>query len=400
VIGIRIVRQGKRVAVWDAQGHVELVDGPRRLVLWRQTVEELRQFAAAADQYLVLRFRDGHAEHLRGPAAVWFDPILHESVKVKQALSINAHEAVVVYRRAGEEVSRRVVRGPALFVPTEDEWLHEFRWHGADPRDLTRKIPNGLQFTKLWVIPDQTYFDVRDVRTADDALVVIKVMIFFELLNIEQMLDQTHDPVADFINALSADVIEFVAGRHFEAFKGQTERLNELETYPNLCGRAERIGYRINKVVYRGYTAGDKLQGMHDDAIETRTQLKLAAETEVQSQELADLKLQREAQRAVQQRQMQQEQAEHERRIRQLAHEEHIRQADAEARQRAEAERLLNQVRLDDLRSRHQERAGFLREMQALQVDLTKYLVAQYRNPDRMIRIDGERRPQLHLHEP
>lgn len=178
MISIRTVRQGRRVAVWDVQGNMRLVDGPRRLVLWRHTVEDLRQFAAEADQYLVVRFRDGHAEHVRGPAAVWFDPILHESIKVEQASSINAHEPVVVYRRAGEQVSRRVVHGPALFVPTEDEWLHEFRWHGADPGEPTRKMPNALRFTKLWVIPDRMHFGVRDVRTADDALVIIKVMVF------------------------------------------------------------------------------------------------------------------------------------------------------------------------------------------------------------------------------
>jgi hypothetical protein len=34
-----------------------------------------------------------------------------------------------------------------------------------------------------------------------------------------------------------------------------------------------------------------------------------------------------------------------------------------------------------------------------MQVDLTKYLVAQYQNPDRLIRVEGEKRTQLHLHE-
>jgi hypothetical protein len=44
--------------------------------------------------------------------------------------------------------------------------------------------------------------------------------------------------------------------------------------------------------------------------------------------------------------------------------------------------------------------------MQGMQVDLTRYLVAQYQHPDRVIRIDGgdgaappRVRPQLHMHE-
>ncbi len=58
--------------------------------------------------------------------------------------------------------------------------------------------------------------------------------------------------------------------------------MNQLETYPQLLQRAEKIGYRISKVVYRGYYASDKLQAMHDNAIECRTRLRLEAETERQ----------------------------------------------------------------------------------------------------------------------
>jgi len=169
------------------------------------------------------------------------------------------------------------------------------QWHGADPRNPRKKVPHGLRFSKLWTIPDQMYFDVPEVRTADDALLVVELMIFFELADIETMLDQTHDPVGDFINAVSADVIDFVGRRTFEEFKQQTEKLNDLSAYGNLTARASRIGYKINKVVYRGYLAGDKLQAMHDDAIQARTRLKLESETERQAQELADLRLSREA---------------------------------------------------------------------------------------------------------
>jgi hypothetical protein len=37
--------------------------------------------------------------------------------------------------------------------------------------------------------------------------------------------------------------------------------------------------------------------------------------------------------------------------------------------------------------------------MQDMQVDLTRYLVAQYQNPDRLIQITGDDQAQLHLHE-
>ena len=43
-------------------------------------------------------------------------------------------------------------------------------------------------------------------------------------------------------------------------FLQDTAYLGALESYPQLTSRAERIGYRISKVVYRGYQAPQKLQ--------------------------------------------------------------------------------------------------------------------------------------------
>ncbi len=159
-------------------------------------------------------------------------------------------------------------------------------------RQGNRKIPSALQFTKLRVIPDQMYFDVENVRTADDALLVIKVMVFFELADIEQ--DARPDARSDgAISSMPSARIRSIswAATISTAFKIKTEALNRLETYPQLTQRADKIGYRINKVVYRGYYASDKLQAMHDGAIECRTKLHLEAETERQAQELADMKL-------------------------------------------------------------------------------------------------------------
>lgn len=400
MIGLKTVRQGQRVAVWDPAGRVRCVDGPKRLLLFRESVERVPRYSAEADEFLVVLHRDGSAEHVRGPAEAWLDPVQHESVEVKRLIPLDANEAVVIYRRGeGGAVARRVMRGPAHYMPEPNEWLHVFRWHGASPEHPRQKVPRALQFTKLRVIPDQTYFDVTDVRTADDALLTVQVMIFFELGDIERMLDQTHDPVADFINAITADVIDFAASRSFERFKQDTEKLNELPAYPNLVGRAERIGYQVNKVVYRGYEANPKLQAMHDHAIEMRTSLQLEAETEAQAQELADLKLEREARRDQQQQAIQAKRTEHEQHMRQLAHEQVLKEHASEQKQETQFRRESNAIELEHERAKNAERAEALRAMQEMQVDLTRYLVAQYQHPDRLIRIDGSDGARLHLHD-
>ena len=73
---------------------------------------------------------------------------------------------------------------------------------------------------------------VNEVRTLDDSLITVKLMIIFELKEIFSMvinlknflkltcqliysflkqLDKTQDPISDFINAICADVVSFVA---------------------------------------------------------------------------------------------------------------------------------------------------------------------------------------------
>lgn len=282
MLGLRTIPQGERLMVLHANGRVSYIDGPRRIFTLTARTQPLRRSSAEPHQFLVIRRKNGTTGHVPGPAMAWFDPVTDLEIKVQDATQIDANEALIVYRKNTTEVVRRVVRGPALFVPTPEEWVHQFSWHGTDPKQNYRKVPSALQFTKLRVIPDQLYFNVENVRTADDALLVVKLMVFFELCDIETMLDQTHDPIADFINAVSADVIDFVGGNDFDGFKGKTDALNQLETYPQLLQRAEKIGYRISKVVYRGYYASDKLQAMHDNAIECRTRLRLEAETERQ----------------------------------------------------------------------------------------------------------------------
>lgn len=39
-----------------------------------------------------------------------------------------------------------------------------------------------------------------------------------------------------------------------------------------------------------------------------------------------------------------------------------------------------------------------IKTVRGTEVDMTRYLVAQYQHPDRLIRIEGHDAPQLHVH--
>ncbi len=55
--------------------------------------------------------------------------------------------------------------------------------------------------------------------------------------------------------------------------------------------RADRNGYKIDSIIYNGYISSPELQSIQDQAIQSRTQLRLNNEIEKQKNELIDLKL-------------------------------------------------------------------------------------------------------------
>ena len=107
-----------------------------------------------------------------------------------------------------------------------------------------------LKFKLLRIIADQFYYNVREVRTKDDTTITVKLMIFFELVDVVKMLDRTHDPIADFINAVASDTVQHCSGLTYEQFVENTSQMNELTTFGSLCSRADTIGYKINKVFF------------------------------------------------------------------------------------------------------------------------------------------------------
>ena len=95
--------------------------------------------------------------------------------QVKDAYKLATNEALVVYCEKAEgvpancepskgplvkgaAVERRIVTGPAIFVPSARDWIHQFSWHGSPGANGTgsktgtpgdTKIPHGVEFEKL-----------------------------------------------------------------------------------------------------------------------------------------------------------------------------------------------------------------------------------------------------------
>lgn len=404
----KTIKDGQAVIAWNYNGTREIIQGPKTILTLFKNIYPVEWATAREGEYLAIEYKNGTTEHKVGPCKLCTDPLLHQRITTHTALNLDAHEAVVIYDDQNEAVTHRILNGPAVYVPAPTEWLHDFQWHGDNGKG--KKVPRALKFQKLRVIPDQLYFDVDTVRTADEALITVKLMVFFELVNIEQMLKQTHDPIADFINALGADVIRFVGMLDFETFKNEAEELNEQETYQELTARAERIGYRINKVVYRGYDASTKLQAMHDDAIEMRTRLALEKETEEQQQELTDLKQDRQHHRAAAERQEAERLLQHDLAQKRQEHEEELKFLKEQNTQELLAQKECTEQEIVLSTKRHvaekAQRQALLelkfqqwRQLHETGADLTAILVAEQKNPDKTIRLEQSGEAELHLHE-
>lgn len=353
----------------NRSGKVRVVEGPMWMSRSGNFFEKLELVVAQEDEYIKVKFVDGRTEFQPGPCSVIRHPVDHASVTKESAMRLSEQELIVVYRkvaengRSSESVRREFVKGPCIYIPkSASEWAHEFAWTGASNSQgridkVAPKQIGALQFKKLRTCPGKTYVDVENVRTKDNALLTIKLMIFFCFESVERMLDNTNDPFADIINAATADVIEWCAPKKFDDFLVATDALNKMEIYQQLVSSTKKIGMGIEKVVFRGYDAPPSLQRLHDNAIEKRTAMALAKEADEEEQRLADFKLKRETQRAEEAAKLAMGRCNHELDIKRKT-------AEAEqAQKKAEYEIELNR----------------LREIKALDptTDIGKYLIAK-----------------------
>ncbi|MFN8576201.1 MAG: hypothetical protein U0354_05040 [Candidatus Sericytochromatia bacterium] len=147
---INTIRKGERYAVWSSNGEIQIIDGPKRLFLFNQEIEKLKLYTAEPDEYLIINYIDGRREHLKGAVSIWFDPINHKSIETQKMINIEENEVMVVYTKENDKVKKRIIKGAEIYMPTENEWTHEFSWHGSINSGISnKKLPHILKFKKL-----------------------------------------------------------------------------------------------------------------------------------------------------------------------------------------------------------------------------------------------------------
>ncbi len=97
VVGKRTIKDGECCGVWDAAGNYKVLLGPQRKWFFFSRICFQDRMVADSHQYLEVKYRNGKKENIRGPKALFEDPVIHESINVMNAVTVDAFEVIVVY---------------------------------------------------------------------------------------------------------------------------------------------------------------------------------------------------------------------------------------------------------------------------------------------------------------
>lgn len=135
MVKCEVLEQGEEALIFKYGGHVKFVQGPKRIWLYLSSLTRLKKFTAQHDEYLSIKFTDGHVEHVQGPCTRTLNTLLYTDINVQKCFCISANQAIIVYQKLkDQDYSRKTISGPGIFMTHPDEWVHKFSWHGEDPK--------------------------------------------------------------------------------------------------------------------------------------------------------------------------------------------------------------------------------------------------------------------------
>jgi len=360
--------------------HRQIV-GPRREHLFFSTIRFLDRFTARNGEYLAVKNKNGAIEHVRGPRTMFLNPVLHDEIEVRQAIQLQSNsEAIVVYsssipeadrqtaatdekeEKGGYDVSRRILRGPLIFVPGVGEWVQSFRWTKT-VKDVPAAAAIGvapvrtLKDESFQVLSTaQTRYAVRcAMRTADNIRMHVNISLLVKLIEVETMLSITTDPIADLIAALQSDVSTF--GSTFNSKDvnqlADAKNLGNLEQYQQLFKCAKAIGFEVVDVLLTEFAVSEELQKQQDEYNSRQAKMKTELAEAEQKLSMQDMDLLNRSKRADAERAIER----------------------AELGHKLELEKLAQREHIEERVQRNKETIEFLGDLKGLGVDLTQLLV-------------------------
>jgi len=391
--GGRTIKDGEAAAIWDVRGRHRQVVGPSREWMYSSTIRFLTRHKAESNQYIVVRHRNGVVEHTRGPASIYENPALHDNVKVHDGIELASNsECIIVYSdnapadaaeaggklaaEAGkqadvEQVTKRCIKGPTLFMPAVGERVHEFKWSGTKETTLEA---NANVFNVLHTGSNRLWKLQLPVTTNDSMEFTVTLVFNYHMASLDKCT-LSMDPIQKMYAGLRADSQSFgnsVPSEHLRA--GQQDavisRLASLQTFPFLCAAAEASGFCIDSVQVLGLKYSSKLQRQSDSEQQLAATLRAELAEKTQRRELHELELEDRRKRIEQEAELERRQVEVTANLEAESHA--LRMAAVERRlalQRFETEETMAVARKKD-----EAVLGFLRSLKGEGVDMTQFL--------------------------
>jgi len=366
--------------------------------MYSSTIRFLTRHKAESHQYIAIRHRSGVVEHTRGPASIYENPALHDSVAVHDGIQLASNsECIIVYCdsapaaepaaaggkidgitlgeiTASEQAPKRCIKGPTLFMPAVGERVHEFEWSGT--KDTTIAAKQNV-FKVLHTDSNRLWKLQLPVTTNDSMEFTVTLVFTYHMASLDKCT-LSMDPIQKMYSGLMADSQAFGNSVPSEQLRaGQQEavisRLASLRTFPFLCAAAEACGFCIDSVQVLGLKYSAKLQKQSDSEQQLAATLRAELAEKTQRRELHELELEDRRKRIEQEAELEQRQVEVTARLEEESHA--MKMAAVERRlalQRFEAEDTLAIAQKKD-----EAVLSFLRSLKSEGVDMTQFLCSE-----------------------
>lgn len=248
ILGKRTVKEGEAAVVWSRNGRAREVIGPSIERLFYSTIRFLDRHTALPGQYLVVTFKDGTLEHMKGPVSLYENPILHTSIRACKALTLQSvTDCIVVVGRSLDSAKdsvfqRRIVTGPEKFIPAVNETVTFPVWTVASSelvKNYTQPQTNDSPI--ISTAPSTASFQI-DLITSDGFKYKVQIAVRHRIVDVDAACQC--DPIGEFWQALQRDFTTLGASyssestieTHTLSSLGQGGKLHGLYQASSSCG--------------------------------------------------------------------------------------------------------------------------------------------------------------------
>lgn len=396
-LGKRTIKDGEAAVIWSRNGRAREIIGPKLERLWCSTIKFLDRHTAQLGEYLSIEFQDGAIEHLAGPCSVYQNPVRHVSVTIHKAIELKSSDDMVVVLNCGAPgspsnasrrhppkkllavgdpvaaastggsgqatVDRRIVRGPALFIPDANEKVLDHSWSYSEGSPRTFNVLSARPCSVL---------ASGSLRASDGVKLTARLRLDLRMVDIKLAL-ATADPIATIRYTAQADITNLGSGPATAVLTGGSAmQLGELKSYPALLALAGAVGFELTGVTLESVELPAEMRRAIDARVAADTAHLAAMESSKRAAEAHRADADQKLQQAHQDELM--ADAEFAAAERAAQHTHALKAAEQQHELELQAARAVKAQA--DARTQNAVQAEFLGQLRELGVDLTTYLTS------------------------